>query len=75
MTREMISTSKDTHIAKHLAPEKRTQRGTAARRSLSSGHDLLFNSSKVLFEEDYELDGKRSYIFIKIKDTARGSCE
>ena len=59
----------------HLAPEKRTQRGTAARRSLSSGHDLLFNSSKVLFEEDYELDGKRSYIFIKIKDTGRDSCE
>ena len=37
MTREMISTSKDTHIAKHLAPEKRTQGGTAVR-NLSSGH-------------------------------------
>ena len=30
----------------HLAPEKRTQRGTAARRSLSSGHDLLSIDTK-----------------------------
>ena len=29
MTREMISISKETNIAKHLAPEKRTQGGTA----------------------------------------------
>ena len=37
MTREMISISKETNIAKYLAPEKRTQGGTAVR-NLSSGH-------------------------------------
>ena len=43
----------------HLAPEKRTQGGTAARRSLSSGHDPK------LLRRPWQSDDMRNDIYIK----------